>query len=83
MPLTKSNNDKSVLIVDAKYDFVNLIKRSLEIEGRKTTAFTDPFMALEYFKINCKDCSLIMSDIRMPGMNGYELIRKAKEIKNK
>ena len=31
-------------------------------------------------KINCKDYTMILSDIRMPGMNGYELIRKAKEI---
>ena len=75
-----NNNNKSVLIVDDEYDFVNLIKKSLEMEGRKTSAFTDPFMALEDFKVNCKDCNLIMSDIRMPGMNGYELIRKAKEI---
>jgi two-component SAPR family response regulator len=37
-------------------------------------------MALEDFKVNCKDCIMILSDIRMPGMNGYELIKKAKEI---
>jgi len=37
-------------------------------------------MALEDFKVNCKDCSVILSDIRMPGMNGYELIKKTKEI---
>ena len=44
------------------------------------SAFTDPIMALEHFKINCKDYTMILSDIRMPGINGYELIKKAKEI---
>ena len=47
---------------------------------RKVSAFTDPVMALEDFKVNYKDCSLILSDIRTPVMNGYELITKAKEI---
>jgi YesN/AraC family two-component response regulator len=37
-------------------------------------------MALEDFKANGKTCSLILSDIRMPGMNGYEFVKKAKEI---
>ena len=37
-------------------------------------------MALEDFKVNCKTCSLILSDIRMPGINGYEFVKKAKEI---
>jgi two-component SAPR family response regulator len=37
-------------------------------------------MALEQFKVNCKDYAMILSDIRIPGMNGYELIRNAKEI---
>jgi two-component SAPR family response regulator len=52
----------------------------LHTNGQKVSAFTDPVMALEYFKVNCNTCSLILSDIRMPGMNGYELIKKAKEI---
>ena len=46
----------------------------------KVSAFTDPVMALEDFKNNCKDCTMILSDVRMPAMNGYELIRKTKEI---
>jgi DNA-binding NtrC family response regulator len=75
-----SNNNKSILVVDDENDIVNLIKQSLQRNGLKVSAFTDPVMALEDFRRNCKDCGLILSDIRMPEMNGYELIRKAKEI---
>ena len=45
------------------------------------SAFTDPTTALESLNPNDDGCNLIISDIRTPGMNGYELIRKAKEIK--
>jgi DNA-binding NtrC family response regulator len=75
-----SNSKKSVLVVDDEPDIVNLIKQSLRTNGLKVSPFTDPVMALEDFKVNCKTCSLILYDIRMPGMNGYELIKKAKEI---
>jgi DNA-binding NtrC family response regulator len=75
-----SNSKKSVLVVDDEPDIVNLIKQSLHKKGMKVSAFTDPVMALEDFKVNCKTCSLILSDIRMPGINGYELVKKAKEI---
>jgi two-component SAPR family response regulator len=76
----KSNNDKSILIVDDEYDVANLIKQSLQMNRRKVSVFTDPVMALEDFRVNCKTCSVILSDIRMPGINGYEFIRKVKEI---
>jgi DNA-binding NtrC family response regulator len=75
-----SNNNKSILVVDDENDIVNLIKQSLQINGLKVSPFTDPAMALEDFKVNCKTCSLILSDIRMPGINGYEFVKKAKEI---
>jgi DNA-binding NtrC family response regulator len=63
-----SNNNKSILVVDDENDIVNLIKQSLQINGLKVSAFTDPIMALEDFKVNGQTCSLILSDIRMPGM---------------
>jgi two-component system, cell cycle sensor histidine kinase and response regulator CckA len=68
------------MIADDEYDVAILIKQFLQTNGLKVSVFTDPITALEDFKINCKNCGLILSDIRMLGMNGYELVRKAKEI---
>jgi DNA-binding NtrC family response regulator len=75
-----SNSKESVLVVDDEPDIVNLIKLSLYEKGMKVSAITDPVMALEDFKVSCKTCSVILSDIRMPGINGYEFVKKAKEI---
>jgi len=71
----------AVLIVDDNHDIVILMERALTRHGFKVSAFTDPTEALQSLKATSGDHSLILSDIRMPGMNGYELIRKAKEIK--
>ena len=68
------------MVVDDEYDIANLIKRALHLNGLKVSFFTDPFKALEDYKTNCKNCSVILSDIRMPGMNGYEFVKKAKEF---
>jgi DNA-binding NtrC family response regulator len=75
-----ASENKYVLAVDDDSDIVIMVEQALQIHGFKVSAFTDPAMALEQFKVNCKDYTMILSDIRMPGINGYELIRKAKEI---
>jgi DNA-binding NtrC family response regulator len=73
-------SNKYILAVDDDPDIVILIEQALHRQGLKVSAFTDPAMALEDFKVNCKDYTVIVSDIRMPGMNGYEFVKKTKEI---
>ena len=51
-----------------------------ETRGISIFTFTDPIMALEHFKINRKDYRLIVSDLRMPGINGIELLKRIKEL---
>src|SRR5919206_3929003 len=77
-----TSNGKSIVVVDDERDIVNQIKRSLEaMDGLKVYTFTDPFAALEYFTSGCKDHhDLVISDIRMPGMNGYEFVKQVKKI---
>jgi YesN/AraC family two-component response regulator len=40
-------------------------------------------MALDHYKANHKNCGLVLSDIRMPAMNGYELVIRIKKINPK
>ena len=76
----KSTNQMMVQIVDDEFDIVNVLKLYLQQVGLNVFGFTDPNLALEHFRINCKDYILVVSDIRMPGMNGFEFVRKVREI---
>jgi CheY-like chemotaxis protein len=73
-------NNKSILVLDDEFDIVALIKQSLQKGGLHVYAFTDALLALEHFRLNCKHYILVLSDVRMPGMDGFEFVRKLKEI---
>jgi DNA-binding NtrC family response regulator len=79
--MTSSNRSSSIsiLVMDDEYDIVKLIQKSLQTHPFKVRTFTDHSAALEHFISHSKDYDIIISDIRMPGMNGYEFVRKAKE----
>ena len=76
------NKNKSILVLDDESDIVRIVERFLQGLGFTVCAFTDPVVALEYLHSHSNDCcSIVISDIRMPGMNGYEFIKKVKRIK--
>jgi DNA-binding NtrC family response regulator len=68
------------LVIDDNIDIANIVKISLEIDGFNVDVFNDPFLALKHFKRNLKKFAVIISDIRMPGMNGPELVAKIKDL---
>lgn len=74
---------RSILVIDDESDIVNPIKRFLQKQGFKAYEFIDPFIAFEYFKNNSNSIDLILCDIGMPQMNGYELIRRIKTLQPK
>jgi DNA-binding response OmpR family regulator len=76
----KSTNQMMIQVVDDEFDIVNIIKLYLQGIGFNVFGFTDSSLAFEHFRINCKDYILVISDIRMPGMNGFEFVRKIREI---
>jgi DNA-binding NtrC family response regulator len=75
--------NKSILAVDDELDIVNLIKQSLDMSGFKVRTFMDALAALKHFKSNFRYYDIVISDIRMPGMNGYEFIKHVKKINRK
>jgi two-component system cell cycle response regulator CpdR len=72
---------KSILVLDDEFDIVTILKQSLQKLGFTICTFTDPIVALEHFKSNFQDYRMVISDIRMPSMNGYEFVKKVKAIK--
>ena len=73
-------NSKHILVLDDDFDIVSIIKISLQKRRFNVFAFTDPFLALEHFELNSKNYGLVLSDVRMPGMPGFEFVRKVREI---
>lgn len=72
---------KSILILDDDYDIGNIFKLGLQRRfDSEVFAFTDPLLALEHFNMNSERCGLVISDVRMPAMNGYEFVTKVKQI---
>jgi two-component system catabolic regulation response regulator CreB/two-component system response regulator ChvI len=77
------NNDKKkrILIVDDEHDIALAFKISLENNGFVVDTFNDPEQALSNFKAGLYD--LLLIDIKMPKMNGFELYREMEKIDNK
>jgi DNA-binding response OmpR family regulator len=76
-------NKESIMIVDDEIEIATFMKLSLQKCGFNVNSFTDPFLALEHFHLNSKDYTIVISDIRMPGINGFEFVRKIREVKQK
>ena len=73
-------NSKHILVLDDDFDIVSLIKILLQKSHFNVFAFTDPILALEHFELNSRAYGLVLSDVRMPGMPGFEFVRKVREI---
>ena len=69
-----------VAIVDDELDIVNLFRDALNrIRGLSIFTFTDPLTAFEHIRINKSKYAVVISDLRMPGINGMDLIYKIKK----
>ena len=70
----------SILIVDDEAELATLFKHAVEMMGLHAVSFTNPLLAFEYFENNKNKFSLVITDLRMPGMCGLELAKKVKEL---
>jgi len=83
----QNNNDKNIaskptpyrkiLIVDDEPDITSSLKMGLEYNGFEVQTFNDPVEALSNFKASSYD--LVLLDIKMPKMNGFELCQEIKK----
>ena len=74
-------HSSSILTLDDNRDISTLITRSLQRCGFSVIGFTDPQVALKDFEMNVTRYVLVISDFRMPGMNGIEFAIKMERNK--
>lgn len=74
-----SSTEIQILLVDDDRDAATLIERFLLRRGFFVTAFTDPSLALAHLSSN-RYYNLLLTDVRMPKINGFEVARIAKSI---
>ena len=73
----------SIMVVEDEKELASLFKAFLERMGYDTVTFTDPIVALEFFKQGTKEFSLILTDLRMPEMSGLELAAEIRKFNDK
>lgn len=71
---------KKLMVIDDERDILKLIHAALERYGHEVDVFSEPVEALGYFQQHHDDYSLLLVDVRMPGMSGLEFASHAKQI---
>ena len=69
---------KRILLIDNEEGLCRMMEQVLLDHDYLARAYTSPIKALEDFKPGAWD--LVISDIKMPGMSGLEVLQKVKEI---
>ena len=76
---TFNNNDKYILLVEDEKDILELFTEYLSSNGFNIVSFQNPKAALNYFYQNQSNCSIVITDYRMPQMSGIDLIKEMRE----
>ena len=73
-------NKKIISVVDDEIDISKLFRDALckNMDGVDVVSFNDPVTPLEHFTDNKVSYALVISDLRMAGLNGLELLKKVK-----
>ncbi len=72
-----AQEQRNILHVDDDAEFLRLVSRKLRGLGYQVISLRDSNLAVESIKIN--SCSVVLTDIDMPGTNGLDLLREIKQ----
>ena len=79
--MAENENTKTILAVDDKAFFLNMITTQLQGEGYRLTCVNSGKAALKFLQNATPD--LFILDIEMPEMNGLELAKKIRDAGHK
>lgn len=70
----------TVLVVDDEPRLVDVVQMNLEVEGYRVVTASDGYQALDRLKSDLPD--LVVLDVMMPELDGFETLRRMREVSN-
>jgi CheY-like chemotaxis protein len=67
-----------IILVDDEADILTVMKKSMS--SYQVMAFSDSRAALNALRNNPTEYCILVTDLRMPGLTGFELAREAKKL---
>jgi len=77
--MTKAVRAKCIMVLDDEHDAVTTFERVLRLNGYHVLGFTNSCEAFEHLRQHPTQFDLVISDIRMPFMDGIEFAKRVKE----
>ena len=71
---------EQVIIVDDDKDLAQLFTDAIRSSGLNPIGFEDPPEAVKHIEVHHSEICLVVTDWKMPQMNGLELTKKVVEI---
>jgi DNA-binding NtrC family response regulator len=73
--------DRRIMVVDDDADILHVIQQALRKWDLFSDGFTNPIAALEHFKQHAGLYALVISDLKMPKMTGFQFIEEVTKVK--
>jgi len=67
-----------IVVIDDEINMCKILEKILRDENYDVMSFTNPIEGIEYIKNEIPD--VVLTDIKMPEMNGIDVLKKVKEI---
>lgn len=83
MKIVSAEKSKVILVIDDEPLIADTLKTILELSGHEVYSFVDVDHCINFVGERTKPIDIVISDFKMPKMNGTDLILKIWELKGK
>jgi len=75
-----SKSKSKLLLIDDEEEFCRMLTDFMGALGYTIITYTDPLNAMEYYKASWKEIDLVIMDMIMPKISGYDMITEFQKI---